>query len=306
VDLEVTAQVWMGPGKHFVHYFVQRKRLLNFVAIIEKDSWTRESWTDRGEVADALAAFEGWHPQVRILSAVDETFPSAGRARSIAPSTFLVSYQARRIPPTAGRRHVITVSNPHRVETTSLRTEVVRKPGEMLNPGSSWGEHLACSRWILAVLLEQLDLYRTPLPDGRRLIQEGRFAAVRQFIQLDVRDTEKWPCPDRVMTHRRAAASMSSTIQHIWTIGWGALLFIKRAFKPFKAALPSASVTQFAPPRARRSTHPTLTAKPPYRGNPQNIRPARETHAYDPSGGVASSAAVSMLVATGGKIPRLT
>ena len=50
-------------------------RLLNFVAIVEQDTWTRESWTDRGEVADALAAFEGWHPQVPgILRAVDETF----------------------------------------------------------------------------------------------------------------------------------------------------------------------------------------------------------------------------------------
>jgi hypothetical protein len=35
----------------------------------------RESWTDRGEVAQALAAFEGWHPQVRaIIGAVDETY----------------------------------------------------------------------------------------------------------------------------------------------------------------------------------------------------------------------------------------
>ena len=75
LNLEVSALVWMGPGKHFVHYFVRGRRLLNFVAIIEKDVWTRESWTDRGEVADALAAFEGWHPQVRaILGAVDETF----------------------------------------------------------------------------------------------------------------------------------------------------------------------------------------------------------------------------------------
>jgi salicylate hydroxylase len=73
--LEVTAQVWMGPGRHFVHYFVSRRRLVNFVAIAEQDTWTGESWTDRGEVADALAAFEGWHPQVRaILGAVDETF----------------------------------------------------------------------------------------------------------------------------------------------------------------------------------------------------------------------------------------
>jgi 2-polyprenyl-6-methoxyphenol hydroxylase-like FAD-dependent oxidoreductase len=73
--LEVTAQVWMGPARHFVHYFVSQRRLVNFVAIIEQDTWTGESWTDRGEVADALAAFEGWHPQVRtILGSVDETF----------------------------------------------------------------------------------------------------------------------------------------------------------------------------------------------------------------------------------------
>jgi salicylate hydroxylase len=75
LGLEVTAQVWMGPGRHFVHYFVSGERLVNFVAIVEQDTWTLESWTERGEVADALAAFEGWHPQVRaILEAVDETF----------------------------------------------------------------------------------------------------------------------------------------------------------------------------------------------------------------------------------------
>jgi salicylate hydroxylase len=73
--LEVTAQVWMGPGRHFVHYFVSNKRLVNFVAIVEQDTWTRESWTDRGDLAGALAAFEGWHPQVRgIMEAVDETY----------------------------------------------------------------------------------------------------------------------------------------------------------------------------------------------------------------------------------------
>ncbi len=75
LELEVTAQVWMGPGGHFVHYFVQGGRLVNFVALIDRDTWTRESWNDRGEVADALAAYEGWHPQVRsILGAVEATF----------------------------------------------------------------------------------------------------------------------------------------------------------------------------------------------------------------------------------------
>jgi salicylate hydroxylase len=75
LDLEVTAQLWMGPGRHFIHWYVQNQRLLNFVAVIEQDTWTKESWTDRGEVADLLAAYEGWHPQVRsILGALDETF----------------------------------------------------------------------------------------------------------------------------------------------------------------------------------------------------------------------------------------
>jgi salicylate hydroxylase len=75
LGLEVEAQMWLGPGGHFVHYFVQRQRLVNFVAIVEQDSWTRESWTDRGDVADALAAFKGWHPQLHeILKAVDHTF----------------------------------------------------------------------------------------------------------------------------------------------------------------------------------------------------------------------------------------
>jgi salicylate hydroxylase len=75
LGLEVTSQVWMGPGRHFVHYFVSGERLINFVAVVEQDTWTRESWTDRGDVEAALAAFTGWHPQVRaILAAVDETF----------------------------------------------------------------------------------------------------------------------------------------------------------------------------------------------------------------------------------------
>ena len=75
LDLEVTAQIWMGPGRHFVHYFISGRRLVNFVAVVEHDEWTRESWTDRGEIADALVAFAGWHPQVReIIGAVDETF----------------------------------------------------------------------------------------------------------------------------------------------------------------------------------------------------------------------------------------
>jgi salicylate hydroxylase len=75
LHLEVGAQSWLGPGGHFVHYFVSRGRLLNFVGWTERDAWSREDWTDRATIARALAAFEGWHPQVqRIIAAADTCF----------------------------------------------------------------------------------------------------------------------------------------------------------------------------------------------------------------------------------------
>lgn len=75
LELEIGSQSWVGPGGHFVHYFVSRGRLLNFVGWTEHDTWNREDWTDRAAIARALAAFEGWHPQVRrIIAAADTCF----------------------------------------------------------------------------------------------------------------------------------------------------------------------------------------------------------------------------------------
>jgi salicylate hydroxylase len=75
LDLPIESQLWLGPGKHFVHYPVQGARLVNFVCLIDRDAWTKESWIEPGDVAAALAAFAGWHSQVRsIISAVHETF----------------------------------------------------------------------------------------------------------------------------------------------------------------------------------------------------------------------------------------
>ncbi|MGH7113790.1 MAG: FAD-dependent monooxygenase, partial [Stellaceae bacterium] len=73
LGLELGAQSWVGPGGHFVHYFVSRGQLLNFVGWTEHDSWNREDWTDRATIERALAAFEGWHPQIRRIIAAAET-----------------------------------------------------------------------------------------------------------------------------------------------------------------------------------------------------------------------------------------
>jgi salicylate hydroxylase len=75
LNLEATLQIWMGPGKHFVHYFVRREQLLNFVCHVEQESWTKESWTDRGDIADVRTAYKNWHPQVGgILDSASEIF----------------------------------------------------------------------------------------------------------------------------------------------------------------------------------------------------------------------------------------
>jgi salicylate hydroxylase len=73
LDLELGSQSWVGPGAHLVHYFVSRGQLLNFVGWTEHDTWNREDWTDRATIDRALAAFEGWHPQVRRIIAAAET-----------------------------------------------------------------------------------------------------------------------------------------------------------------------------------------------------------------------------------------
>jgi len=75
LGIETLSHNWMGPGAHVVHYWVSARRLMNVVCIVERGSWTKESWTDRGEVADVLAAFDGWHPTVRaLIAAFPETF----------------------------------------------------------------------------------------------------------------------------------------------------------------------------------------------------------------------------------------
>src|SRR5918911_5176560 len=73
LGLERGNQSWVGPGGHFVHYFVSRGRLLNFVGWTEHDEWNREDWTDRATIARALTAFAGWHEQVRSIIAAAET-----------------------------------------------------------------------------------------------------------------------------------------------------------------------------------------------------------------------------------------
>ena len=62
--LRPVQSLWLGPGRHFVHYPISAGRLVNVVAIVPAGEWRTESWTAEGQVADLAAAFDGWDPRV--------------------------------------------------------------------------------------------------------------------------------------------------------------------------------------------------------------------------------------------------
>jgi salicylate hydroxylase len=66
--------LWLGPGRHFVHYPISAGRLVNVVAIVPAGDWRTESWTAEGQVADLAAAFDGWDPRVlQLIQAARDT-----------------------------------------------------------------------------------------------------------------------------------------------------------------------------------------------------------------------------------------
>ena len=74
LGLNRTCTLWMGPGGHFIHYFVAAGKLLNVVFLRDETTWTRKSWTDHGEIDELRAGYRGWHPTVvSIINAMDVT-----------------------------------------------------------------------------------------------------------------------------------------------------------------------------------------------------------------------------------------
>src|SRR5262245_33121499 len=60
----------------------------------------------------------------------------------------------------------------------------------MLDASLSRGIHFPRARRIVAMLLEQFDLHRAPVTNGRGLILLRRPAAIGERIKLDMVDTE--------------------------------------------------------------------------------------------------------------------
>jgi salicylate hydroxylase len=66
-------QFWAGPRAHLLHYSIEGGSIVNFLAVVRQAEWTSETWNEPCDVADTLAAFEGWHDAVtEMVGAVPE------------------------------------------------------------------------------------------------------------------------------------------------------------------------------------------------------------------------------------------
>jgi len=71
--IKPNANLWVGPGKHFVSYYLRGGDLVNFVAVQERTDWQKESWNEPGDISELQETFKGWHPEVTELLAATES-----------------------------------------------------------------------------------------------------------------------------------------------------------------------------------------------------------------------------------------
>ena len=64
---------WLGPHKHFVHYYVKGGEFVNCVCVVEKKGWQTESWTEPGNLSELKSDFHGWHNNIQqLIDNIDE------------------------------------------------------------------------------------------------------------------------------------------------------------------------------------------------------------------------------------------
>jgi salicylate hydroxylase len=78
--------IWIGPGRHVVHYPLRRGTLMNFVGVVEGVDWQVESWTAQGPREELRRDFAGWHADVHaMIEAIETPFRWAFLARDPLP-----------------------------------------------------------------------------------------------------------------------------------------------------------------------------------------------------------------------------
>ncbi len=64
---------WVGPGRHFIAYYIRQGRLVNLVTQQDTDKWVEEGWSTRGDPEEMRASFPNPEPRLaKLLSLVTE------------------------------------------------------------------------------------------------------------------------------------------------------------------------------------------------------------------------------------------
>lgn len=59
--------IWAGPKKHLVVYYIRGGETINYIACCEEGDWVEESWTLKAPWSELKQTFTGWHDDVQTL-----------------------------------------------------------------------------------------------------------------------------------------------------------------------------------------------------------------------------------------------
>jgi len=139
-------QFWAGPRAHLLHYAIEGGTIVNFLAVVRQAAWTSAAWNEPCAIADALAAYAGWHPAVtEMVGATDEgsrwaLHDHAPLARWSAGRVVLIGDAAHAMLPHQGQGANQTIEDavllasllagarPHEVPDALARYEAARRP----------------------------------------------------------------------------------------------------------------------------------------------------------------------------------
>jgi len=64
---------WVGPGCHFIAYYIRDGKVVNVVTQQDTDQWVEEGWSTRGDPEEIRRSFPNPEPRlVRLLSVIDQ------------------------------------------------------------------------------------------------------------------------------------------------------------------------------------------------------------------------------------------
>src|SRR5207302_10068252 len=64
---------WVGPGCHFIAYYIRRGKFVNIVTQQDTDKWVEEGWSTRGDPEEMRSSFPNPEPRLaKLLSLVTE------------------------------------------------------------------------------------------------------------------------------------------------------------------------------------------------------------------------------------------